>query len=430
MSLWTHEQLTALIDKQSDRPEWLVVRQKNMLEQFLAQGFPTRALPAWQYTSTQCIQSSVFDLSLFPSMDAVQTAQAWISAAAQPYDLVFLNGYYMQALSHAEVLKKSDISVSCIKNYHDKQWDKLKYLFNTFDSLSLHEAPFYLLAQALLTEHVTLTVPDHTRLEQPIRVLHLCEQHFSNCMQHVHFAVQMARRTRLVLTEEFQYLNSSAGLTNAVTSIHLHPSAQLQYYHVQPTLKGHVHLHQLLVCQKMHSVFTHYDFARGANLARNDRRIYLQGEQAKSYLKGLYISRENKHIDHYIYVKHNASNTESHQMYKGLVTDAGRAVFNSHILIPEKIKHTVAKQSNQNLLLSNDAEINIKPILEIYADDVQCGHGAAIGALDENALFYLCSRGIPAQEAETLLEQGFVNEVFDQVEEKSLISYFKKSMIG
>ena len=187
-------------------------------------------------------------------------------------------------------------------------------------------------------------------------------------------------------------------------------SAKLTHYKIQRESKAAYHLGHLAVKQSAHSQFASHSLSLGGKLVRSDISMYLQEEHAHCLMNGIYAPSEGQHVDHHTTVNHLVPNCSSEQDYKGILTGRSRAVFNGKVIVAKDAQHTDAKQQNKNLLLSANAEIDTKPQLEIFADDVLCSHGATVGQLDEEALFYLATRGIGRLEASHYLIHAFAQD--------------------
>jgi Fe-S cluster assembly protein SufD len=407
--MWVAQNLKALMNQLTgDRQPWLVEHQKQSLARFLKNGFPQKNQKAWRHTSTKFIEENTFKL---PTLSDDIKQKPKINLADKFYDIVFLNGCYIEKFSAVKALAELGVSISSIAQLSDMDVTWIKKTVDQTDQLKIDDMPFYYLGQALLTGGVYVDVSRHVELKKPIRLLYLTTDEFSFHMQHTACHIRLQADSKIVFLEEFKEKNEDPCLNNHVTQITLKERSNLYYYNVQHCLAPAIHLHHLLVRQANASTYQHNDIAQGAMLARNDRRIYLEGENAKSSLNGVFSANAAHHIDHYIHINHSHMNTHSDQFYKGLAKDRAYAIFNSHVLVPKHIQGARASQLAQNLLLSNSATIDLSPTLEIYADDVQCSHGATIGNLDESALFYLCSRGIDREVAEALLQNGFLMQI-------------------
>jgi Fe-S cluster assembly protein SufD len=219
----------------------------------------------------------------------------------------------------------------------------------------------------------------------------------------------------LQVIERHQSLTKNEVLTNSVTEIFAAKDAIVDYYKVQNDTKDASLIDNTYIAQKDKSVVKVHTFSFGGKLTRNNLNFYQNGEHIDSTLKGVTILGEKQHVDHHTLVHHKQPNCESHQDYKGIYGDRSTGVFNGKIIVDKIAQKTNAFQQNNNVLISDQASINTKPQLEIFADDVKCSHGCTIGQLDEDAMFYLQSRGIPRKEATGLLMYAFANNVLESV---------------
>ena len=230
----------------------------------------------------------------------------------------------------------------------------------------------------------------------------------------------------LQIIERHQSLTSNDVLTNSVTEIFAAKNSIVDYYKVQNDKDSASLIDNTFIAQKHGSAVHVHTFSFGGNITRNNLNFYQQGERIDSTLKGVTILNKKQHVDHHTLVHHREPNCESHQDYKGIFGDNATGVFNGKIIVDQIAQKTNAFQQNNNVLISDKATINTKPQLEIFADDVKCSHGCTIGQLDEEALFYLKTRGIPKKEAEALLMYAFANNVLESVRIPELKARIKK----
>src|SRR5690606_38263985 len=211
------------------------------------------------------------------------------------------------------------------------------------------------------------------------------------------------------IIERHQSLTDNAVLTNSVTEIFANKSSIVDYYKIQNDIDHASLIDNTLINQEQESIASVHTFSFGGKLTRNNLRFYQNGERIDSTLKGVTILGNNQHVDHNTLVHHIEPNCESHQDYQGIFGDSSTGVFNGKVLVNKEAQKTNAFQANNNILLSDKATIDTKPQMEIFADDVKCSHGCTIGQLDESAIFYMQSRGIPEKEARALLMYAFGN---------------------
>ena len=217
------------------------------------------------------------------------------------------------------------------------------------------------------------------------------------------------------IIERHQSLTDNPVLTNSVTEIFTNKRAIVDYYKIQNDSKKASLIDNTFIKQRRESIASVHTFSFGGKLTRNNLNFYQEGERIDSTLKGITIIGDKQHVDHNTLVHHIEPNCESHQDYKGIFDDNSTGVFNGKVVVEKEAQKTNAFQANNNILISDKASINTKPQLEIFADDVKCSHGCTIGQLDESAMFYMRSRGIPEKEAKALLMFAFSNNVLESV---------------
>ena len=211
------------------------------------------------------------------------------------------------------------------------------------------------------------------------------------------------------------FTSDCACVRSGVTDIMVHEGSSVEYYKIQQEHVNTIHIGQTNIILDKNSHIKTFILSTGSLLARNDLNIYFKAEHSTCELYGLYQSKNRQHLDHHTMVDHAFPHCKSTEFYRGVLDDHSRAVFNGKVIVREGAHHTEASQLNHNLLLSSNAEIDTKPELEIYHDDIKCSHGAAVGQLDESALFYLQSRGIAEKEARELLIKGFKHKILNYI---------------
>jgi Fe-S cluster assembly protein SufD len=232
-------------------------------------------------------------------------------------------------------------------------------------------------------------------------------------------------RSRATVIESYWGNAGDAYFTNALTEIVLGEGAAIDHYKLQNEAEAASHIALIQVEQGRSSRFASHSFSLGGSLARNELRVTLDGEGAECVLNGLYLAGGKQHLDNTTQIDHAKPHCKSRQLYKGILDGQSRAVFNGRVLVRPDAQKTDAQQTNKNLLLSDEAEVDTKPQLAIYADDVKCAHGATVGQLDEEAMFYLRSRGLPQNLAKSLLTFAFASEMIALVGPESLRSQIR-----
>jgi Fe-S cluster assembly protein SufD len=275
------------------------------------------------------------------------------------------------------------------------------------------EQAFVALNTALFRDGAFIYVPRGKVVESPIHIVYLATQDERPIASHVRNLYVVDENAHATIVES--YAGAGRYFTNTVTEIVVGVNANLDHYKVQQESESAYHVATQQLEQAGPSVFTSHSISFGGALVRNDINGRLGGEHIESTINGLYVVNGRQHVDNHTAIDHAMPNCNSHELYKGIMDGSSTGVFNGKIFVRQDAQKTDAKQTNQNLLLSRDAVIDTKPQLEIFADDVRCTHGATVGQLDSDALFYLRSRGIGEAEARSMLVYAFARDVLDRI---------------
>ncbi|MGE0386096.1 MAG: Fe-S cluster assembly protein SufD, partial [Gammaproteobacteria bacterium] len=290
--------------------------------------------------------------------------------------------------------------------------------------------PFAALNAALAGDGLLVDVAPGTVVAQPLHVLLAAGADAAGKAHYPRLHVRLGEGAELTLIEHYASLSASAGFTCAVTTVELGRGARLAHCKLQEEADDAYHVACMLVDQAASSVLHQHSISLGARLARHDLRVRLAGEGAEAVLDGLYLAGGRQHVDHHTRVDHLVPHTTSAEDYRGVLDGSGRGVFNGKVVVHPRARKSAARQSNRNLLLAPGAEADTKPELEIYADDVQCSHGATVGQLDAASLFYLRSRGIDAETARNLLVYAFADDIVARVKPAPLRTRIEAAMLG
>ncbi|XMO87689.1 Fe-S cluster assembly protein SufD [Algibacter sp. AS12] len=378
---------------------------------FEDQGFPSKKEEAWKYTSLNSILKE--DYSVFPKQENAlefKDIKKYFIHDIDTYKIVFIDGKYASHLSQtthdgidvclmSAALSKPKYQL-VIKNYFNKAAEK--------DSLTS-------LNTAFSCEGAYIHIPKNKIVEKPIQILHFSTGNESATMLQPRNLVVVGENSHVQILERHQSLTENPVLTNSVTEIFANKRAIVDFYKIQNDNENATLIDHTFVKQSRESFASVHTFSFGGKLIRNNLNFYQEGERIDSTLKGITIIGNKQHVDHNTLVHHIEPNCESHQDYKGIFDDRSTGVFNGKVLVNKEAQKTNAFQANNNILISDKASINTKPQLEIFADDVKCSHGCTIGQLDESAMFYMQSRGIPEKEAKALLMFAFSNNVLSSV---------------
>jgi len=268
---------------------------------------------------------------------------------------------------------------------------------------------------AFANEGAYIHIPKNKLVDKPIQITNFSTGNEAASMVQPRNLIVVEENAQVQIIERHQSLSSNAVLTNSVTEVFADKRAIVDIYKIQNDNATASLIDNTFIKQKDNSIASVHTFAFGGKLIRNNLNFYQNGEHIDSILKGVTILSDKQHVDHNTLVHHIEPNCESHQDYKGIFGDQSTGVFNGKIIVEKEAQKTNAFQSNNNILLSDKATVNTKPQLEIFADDVKCSHGCTIGQLDESAMFYMRSRGIPEKEAKALLMYAFSNNVLSSV---------------
>lgn len=382
------------------------------IKNFENKGFPTKKEEAWKYTSLNAVLKN--DFSVFPKQEnAISYADVkkYFLHEIDTYKVVFIDGVFSSFLSSTThdgldvCLMSSALTKPKYKEIIDKYFNKIA---NTDDSLTS-------LNTAFASEGAYINIPKNKVADKPIEIVNLSTGNEAALMVQPRNLIIVGKNAQVQIIERHQSLNSNPVLTNSVTEIFVQENAITDYYKIQNDVQSANLIDNTYIAQKRDSNASVHTFSFGGNITRNNLNFYHQGEHVESTLKGITIISDKQHVDHYTLVRHAEPNCESHQNYKGIFDGNSTGVFNGKIFVEKEAQKTDAFQQNNNVLLSDKATINAKPQLEIFADDVKCSHGCTIGQLDDDAMFYMQSRGIPQKEAKALLMYAFSNEVIDSI---------------
>ena len=381
------------------------------IKTFEEKGFPTKKEEAWKYTSLNRILKHNY--SVFPQKENAleyRDVKKYFIHDIDTYKIVFIDGKYSSHLSET-THDGMDVCLMSAALCKPKYRLVIENYFNkiaTKDSLSS-------LNTAFSNEGAFIHIPKNKLVEKPIQVLHFSTGNESALMLQPRNLIVVDENSHVQIIERHQSLTDNPVLTNCVTEIYANKRAIVDYYKVQNDNVNASLIDNTFVNQKRESHCSVHTFSFGGKLTRNNLNFFQNGERIDSTLKGITIIGDKQHVDHNTLVHHIEPNCESHQDYKGVFGDSAVGVFNGKVVVEKEAQKTNAFQANNNILISDKATINTKPQLEIFADDVKCSHGCTIGQLDDNAMFYLRTRGIPEKEAKALLMYAFSNNVLNSV---------------
>tara|TARA_R110000796_G_scaffold37722_1_gene95048 strand:+ start:89599 stop:90915 length:1317 start_codon:yes stop_codon:yes gene_type:complete len=382
------------------------------LKNFEIKGFPSKKEEAWKYTSLNSLQKT--DFSIFPKEPKTieyKDVKKYFIHEIDTYKIVFIDGIYSSYLSETT---HDGVDICLMSSALTKPMYK-QIIDVYFNKIASKEESLTTLNTAFSKEGAYIYIPKNKMPKKPIEILHFATGNEASLMLQPRNLIVAEENAEVQIIERHQSLTSNEVLTNSVTEIFAAKSAIVDYYKVQNDAVNASLIDNTYINQKDKSVVNVHTFSFGGKLTRNNLNFYQNGEYIDSTMKGVTILGEKQHVDHHTLVHHIEPNCESHQDYKGIYGENATGVFNGKIIVDKIAQKTNAFQQNNNILISDKATINTKPQLEIFADDVKCSHGCTIGQLDEDALFYLQTRGIPKKEARALLMYAFANNVLASV---------------
>lgn len=406
---------------------WLERIRESAYDRFVEVGFPTVRDEEWKYTNVAPLAKAKFapaSVSTLSSDDAKKFAYPETSQS----QLVFVNGVPRLDLSSLAALPKELVVLSLTDAISDNRFaEQLQshlgrhadYIANSFTALNT----------AFASVGAFIFVPGGLQVTQPVHVLFLSDSRENPVASFPRLLVVAEQGSRLSLIESYASVTDSAYFTNVVAEISLADNAQLEHYRVQREGREAFHIATTSVTLARHSRYDTTNINLGAGLSRHDMQVRMDEEGAECTVDGLYLVGDGQHHDTHSVIDHRKPHCTSHQLYKGILDGKSRAVFNGKIFVRHDAQKTDAMQTNKNLLLSNEARVDTKPQLEILADDVKCAHGAAVGQIDEEEMFYLETRGIHPELARNLLTYGFAEEVINKIKIGSIKSQLDDAVL-
>jgi len=412
--------LTQFSAKRAELPghgiEWMDRSREHALDAFASAGFPTPRQENWKYTRVAPIEKRNFELSRANGIELRKAdIERYVLGNVECELLVFVDGHYVESLSRRS---QSDdgVRIATLESAVESMPDLLEHHLGRYAGTS--GQPFSALNTAFMCDGAVVHIDNRavrtSSIPRPIHLLFLATR--EDVVAHPRVLVVAEPGSRATVIESYAGLCDGCYFNNALTEIAVMEEAEVQHYKLQQESLQAFHVATLEVRQDRASRFASHSIAFGGRLARNDINVLQNAEGARSTLNGLFMVNGRQHVDFHTCIDHAKPNGASEETYKGILDGHARGVFNGRVKVHPDAQKTDAHQSSKNLLLSRNAEIDTKPELEIYADDVKCSHGATVGQLDEQSLYYLRSRGIGERQARSLLTYGFARDILDRVE--------------
>lgn len=376
---------------------------------FFAQGWPTQREEAWKYTNLRRLQSRIFKPAE-PAPIASEESR-WIATAGSR--IVLLNGHWAPTLSNAQP-QPPGVTILSLGQWMANQPDEAAAFLEASEAGTTGSA-FENLNTAFLQDGVVIEIGEGTVLDAPIYVIHQWSPAASSQMSHTRLVLKAGRNSRAALIEHYLGRGENENFTNACVTLDLSSGADIRHYRLQQESTRSFHVGNVRLKLDRNSRYSSHDIALGGSLARLNITALLNGPGALVNLMGLFMPHGTQHIDTQTRIEHIAAHTESNEEYRGIADGKGRGIFNGKIVVHPNAQKIDSRQLSRNLLLSPTAEIDTRPELEIYANDVKCSHGATTGQLDAASLFYLRSRGIAESDARALLVRAFAESILGSI---------------
>ena len=425
--------------QESDHGEsasWVRRLRESAFARFEQSGFPTTDEEEWKYTNVAPIAKANFEPAMTALPEGVPAVTAsqlepFVYEEARLSQLVFVNGIYQPELSSQDALPQGVVAMQMAAALRDEAYAEVmreqlgrgaNYSDNAFTALNT----------AFLSDGSFILIPKGVRVEAPIHLLFLSATLQTPALSSPRVLIISERGSQATIIESYASLqeDGAAYLTNAVVEIVLDEGARLEHYKVQNESQQAFHVATTKADLGRSSSYNATTITLGAQLSRHDIGITLDHEGAECWIDGLYLVSTGQHADTHSLIDHRSPHCTSHQLYKGILDGKSRAVFNGKVFVRVGAQQTDAMQTNKNLLLSNEARVDTKPQLEIFADDVKCAHGATVGQLEEEQLFYLASRGMHTDIARNLLTYGFAEEVINKIRIESIKAQLDEAVLN
>jgi len=412
------QQQALTLASQQKSPAWLSTLRSQAANDWQNVQWPTRKTEHWKYTSLASLQKNTLGLvnaSLGTSGNDWKNSVEFIDIDA--IRLVFVNGVF--DAENSSVLPENVQLFSQVNSLQQKIIEQ-----NLGRVVEGQEHLFATLNSAWLDDGILVYVPRNQKLEQPVYVVQISTAGEQTLSVNQRLLVVLEDSAQAEIIEHFVSTSEQQNsFVNALTEIVVGDNAQLQHYRLNLEEENIQHLGAVHVDLLRNARMRGFTLALGSKLKRIDYQINHRGQGAELNLQGVYLPRNNQMVDYHSNVQHWVPHCTTSEVFRGIIADSAQAIFNGRIYIHKDAQKTLAELSNKNLLTSNKAEINTKPELEIYADDVKCAHGATVSQLNATALYYLQSRGVSRTEAEVMMSFGFINELLEQISEVAVHDY-------
>lgn len=398
---------------ENESATWLKHLRENAFDSFEKTGFPTPENEEWKYTNVATINKETFEISLEKTEVEFER---FVYEEAKTSQLVFVNGVFNSRASNLSALPESVVALNLKDALTDEKYESV-IRENLARVVDYNENGFTALNTAFLNDGAFLYLPKDVKVEAPIHFLFVSTEGVASFPRVLLIA---ERGSEATIIENYIGETEKNYFTNAIVEIVLADDAKLKHYRVQRESVSAFHVGTTRAELNRGSSYNSTNINLGAQLSRHNVSVKFNQTGGEAWVDGLYFVGDSQHTDTHSLIDHAEPHCTSHQIYKGILDGKSRAVFNGKVYVHRDAQQTDAQQTNRNLLLSTDARVDTKPQLEIYNDDVKCSHGATVGQLEDDELFYLLSRGLHTDLARNLLTYGFAEEIINKIEIESI----------
>jgi len=397
-----------------ESPAWLTTLRECAIDRFEAVGFPTTKNEDWHFTSVAAIAEAAYPPRAEPGENARPADLSAFNFGATDWPtIVLVNGVFSPELSSLDSLPHGVRVYPLAAAWRSNDQIVQRHMSQLAD---YELNAFTALNSAFVSDGAVVQIAKEFEVERPIHVLYVSDAVAAKTQTNPRTLIIAERHSKATVLESYVSASEASYFTNAVTEVLLEDGANLSHIKIQRESPRAFHVGTIEVEQRRDSHYQSFSFATGAQLSRTNVFTTLDGEGAGATLNGLYMLDNEQHCDHQTKIEHAQPNCFSRELYKGVLDGASHGVFNGKVYVHPIAQKTDGKQTNNVLLLSERAQVDTKPQLEIFADDVKCTHGATVGRIDQTALFYMKSRGINNELARRLLTYAFAAEVLETIE--------------
>lgn len=402
---------------------WLARLRAAAVQRFSEEGYPTPRDEAWKYTNVAPVIKKGFVPLEGPEDATGLDVSPWLLPDCDAIRLVFIDGHHAAVLSDIARLPDG-VVVSSLRERLREAPAELEAWFNA-------DAPdgprgFAELNTAFMSDGAVVRIPAGVTVERPIHLLYIARASDRPCAAFLRNLLIVGAGGAATVVQHHVSVDGAQSLVNGMTRCVIGDGAALEHYQLNEQGDGIYHFAAVQARLGRDSRYDSHNLQTGARLARSDLHAELAGEGSACTMNGFYLGRDRQHIDNYTRIEHQVPHCSSRQLYKGVLDGRARGIFNGHVIVHQDAQKTDAQQMNRNLLLSDGAEVDTRPQLEIYADDVKCSHGATVGQLDRDILFYLRARGIDEHIARRMLIGAFSAEIAEQLTLAPVRSRFER----